>query len=48
MRFFKGVSSLSHLCLYGNVDDLLYDVTGLVGFCLAPESDESSDDVSNE
>ena len=31
-----------------NVDNLLYDVTGLVGFCLVPESDESSDDVFNE
>ena len=28
--------------------DLLDDVTGLVGFCLGPESDESSDYVSNE
>ena len=44
---FKGVSSLSDLCLAGNVDDLLYDVTGLVGFCLLPELYESSDDVSN-
>ena len=30
------------------MDDLLYDVTGLVGFCLVPESDESSEDVSNK
>ena len=45
---FKGVSSLSDLCLAGNVDDLLYEVTGLVGFCLVLESDESSDDVSND
>ena len=44
----KGVYSLSDLCLAGNVDDLLYDVTGLIGFCLVPESDESSDDVFNE
>ena len=48
MRFFKCVSSLSNLCLARNVDDLLYELTGLVGFFLLPESDESSDDVSNE
>ena len=30
------------------MDYLLYDITGLVDFCLAPESDESSDDVSNK
>ena len=45
---FKGVSSLSDSCLSGNVDDLLYDVTVLVGFCLVPEWNHSSDDVSNE
>ena len=45
--YFKGFSSLSDLCLAGNVDDLLYDATGLAGFCLVPELDESSDDVSN-
>ena len=45
---FKGVSSLSDLCLAGNVDGLLEDVTGLVGFWLLTESDDSSDDVSNE
>ena len=45
---FKGVSSLSDLCSAGNVDDLLDDVTGLVGFCLVTESDKSSDNVSNE
>ena len=45
---FKGVSSLSEFCLAGNVDDLLDDVTGLVGFYLVSESDESSDNVSNE
>ena len=48
MRFFNGVSSLPHFCLDGNVDDLLDDVTGLVGFCLVPESDELSENVSNE
>ena len=47
-RCFKGVSSLSDLCLAWNVDDLLDDVTGLVGFFLVPESDESYKDVSNE
>ena len=45
---FKGVSSLSGLRLAGNVDYLLDEVTGLVGFCLVPESDESSDNVSND
>ena len=29
------------------MDDLLDYVTGLVGCCLVPESDESPDDVSN-
>ena len=47
MRFFKGVCSLSEFRLSGNVDDLLDDDTGLVGFCLVPESDESSGDISN-
>ena len=27
------------------MDDLLDEDTGLVGFCLVPESDDSSDDV---
>ena len=45
---FKGVSLLSDLCLARNVDDLLDDVTGLVGFSLVPEWDESSDNVVNE
>ena len=45
---FKSVSSLSYLRLAGNVDDLLDVLTGLVGFCLVPESDESSGDVSND
>ena len=30
------------------MDDLLNDVTVLVGICLLPESDESSDNVSNK
>ena len=30
------------------MDDLLDDDTGLVGFCLVPESYESSDDISYE
>ena len=42
---FMGVSSLSDFCLAGNVDNLLDDVTGLVGFWLVPESYESSDDA---
>ena len=45
---FKGVYSLSDLCLAGNVDDLIYDITGLVGICLLPEPHDSTDDVSNE
>ena len=45
---FKGVSSLSDLCLAGNVDDLLDDITGLVCIFLLPEPDDSTDDVSNE
>ena len=43
-----GVSSLSVLHFSGNVDDLLDKVNGLVGFFPVPESDESSDDISNE
>ena len=46
--FFKAVYLLSHSCLAGNVDDLLDDVTGLVGICLVPEWDDSSDVVFNE
>ena len=34
--------------LAGKVDDLFDDVTGLGSFCLLPESDGSSDDVSNK
>ena len=45
---FKGVSLLSDLRLAWNVDDLLDEDTGLVGFSLVPESDESSDNVSDE
>ena len=45
---FKGVSTLSYFCLSRNVDDLLDEVTGLVGLSLLPESDESSNDVSKE
>ena len=44
----KGVSSLSDLCLTGNMDDLLDDTTGLVSTCLLHEPDDSPDDVSNE
>ena len=36
------------MCLAVNVDYLLYDVTGVVGFFLDPESDECSDDVSKK
>ena len=43
-----GVSSLSHLCITKNVDDLLYEITGLVGICLLPEPDDLTDNVSNE
>ena len=45
---FKGVYSLSELCLAGNVYDLLEDVTSLVVFCLVPESDDPSDIISNK
>ena len=48
MRFFKGVSSLSYLCLAVNVDDLLDDITGLVVVCPLLERYDSSDDDSNE
>ena len=48
MRFVKGVSSLSDLCLDKNVDDFLDDFNVLAGNCLFPESDDSSYDVSNE
>ena len=48
MKLFQGVSSLSELHLAGNVYDLLDDVTGSVSFCLVPESDESSEDVSED
>ena len=48
MSFSMDASSLSDLCLAKNVDDLLDYVTGLVFFFLLPESDNSSDDVSNE
>ena len=45
---FKGVSSLSDLCLSENVDDLLDEFNGLVCFCPLPESYESSEYVSNK
>ena len=46
--YFKSVSSLSDLHLAKNVDDLLHDITGLVGFCLVLELYESSNNVSDE
>ena len=39
---------LSDLRLARNVDDLLDDVTVLVGFCLVPESDGSSENIFKE
>ena len=30
------------------MDDLLDDITGLVGICLLPEPDDSTDNVSNK
>ena len=45
---FKGVSSILDLRLALNVDHLLDDYNVLVGFCLVPESDESSDNISEE
>ena len=44
MGFFKGVSSLSLLCLAGNMDALLYDVAGLDDESLVSESEFSSDE----
>ena len=46
--YFKGIYSLSDLRLARNVSDLLDDANSLVGFCLVPESDESSDNVSDK
>ena len=43
-----GVSSLSDLCLAGNVVALLDEVTGLYGIGLLPVPDDSSYGVSNE
>ena len=48
MSLFQGCACLSYLCLAGNVDYLIDDVTGLVDICLVPESNESRDNVSNE
>ena len=48
MRLLQGCFFVIILFLARNVDGLLNYVTGLAGFCLVPESDESSDDVSNE
>ena len=45
---FKVVSTLSDFCLAGNFDDLLDDVTGLVGISLLTDPSESLDDVYNE
>ena len=30
------------------MDDLLDEITGMIGICLVPETDYSTDDVSNE
>ena len=46
--YFEGVFSLSDLRLAWNVDNLLYDETGLVGFFLLPKLDESSNYISDE
>ena len=43
--FFNGVSSFSELCPARNVDALLYDVTGLDGIYLLPESYLSSEKI---
>ena len=45
---FKDVSSVSDLCLSGNMVDLLDEFTGFFYSCLEPEPGESLDDVSNE
>ena len=48
MRLIKGVYLLSDLCLAGNVDGLLDDITGLIGIYLLPEPEDSTDNVSNQ
>ena len=45
MVFFKGVSSLSLVCLAGNVDDLEDDVAGSDNVSLDSESELSSDEI---
>ena len=45
---YKGVSSSSDLSFPWSLNDLLDDKTSLVGFCLVPESYDSSNDVSDE
>ena len=42
--FFKGVSSLSLVCLAGNMDTLLYDIAGSDNVSLVSESELSSDE----
>ena len=46
--FSKGVSSLSYLCLAGNLNNLLDYITVFVVICLLLEPDDSSDNVYNE
>ena len=45
---FNGVYLLFELCSAENVDDLLDDITGLVGIWLLPDLDDSTEDVSYE
>ena len=45
---FKGVSSVSELCLARNMDGLLDDITSFVGIGLLPEPYDSSYDVYNK
>ena len=48
MRLFQGCFLIIRLVFSRKYDDLLYDITSLVGICPLPESDDSSDDFSNE
>ena len=45
---FKGVSSLSNMFLARHIDNVLEDITGLVGICLLSEPDYSWEYISNE
>ena len=48
MRLFQGCFFIIRPAFSLKVDDLLYNNTGLVDYCLVPESYESLYDVSEE